>query len=185
MSVYCYTDFVRAWYKGSGDKKVGSNYGPTIKPAKIVAGKGYDQILWLLDDKVSEVGVMNFFMLWINEEGEKELITCPLDGTILPGITRKSILDLTREWGEFKVTEQKFKIQDIIKAVNEGRIIEAFGCGTATVVSPIKKIGHEGKDYNIPIVEELSSGELANRLFNELDAIYGGKKKFRDWAVEV
>jgi len=56
------------------------------------------------------VGVMNFFVYWYNSEGEKELITCPLDGTILPGVTRKSILDISKKWGQFHVTERKFKI---------------------------------------------------------------------------
>ena len=64
-------------------------------------------MLWLFgeDDQVTEVGTMNMFTFWINEDGEKELITAPLDGTILPGVTRDSILQLAREWGEFKVTE--------------------------------------------------------------------------------
>lgn len=127
VSIDCYTDFVRAWYKGSGDKKLGSNYGPTIKPAQVVAGTGYDQILWLIDDHITEVGVMNLFIFWKNENGEKELVTCPLDGTILPGITRKSILELTRHWDEFKVTERYVQIQELIKAVKEDRVIEMFG----------------------------------------------------------
>jgi len=63
-----------------------------------------------VNDYVSEVGVMNFFVYWYNAEGEKELITCPLDGTILPGVTRKSILDISKKWGQFRVTERKFKI---------------------------------------------------------------------------
>ena len=185
VSIYSYTDFVRAWHKGSGDKKLGSNYGPTIRPARAVAKKGYDQILWLLDDVVSEVGVMNFFVFWVNEDGEKELITCPLDGTILPGVTRDSIIQMAQSWDEFKVTERHFTIHEVIKASKEGRIIEAFGCGTAAVVSPIKRIGYEDQDFDIPIKEDIQSGELANRFFVELNDIFAGKKQFKDWAVEV
>lgn len=185
VSVDCYTGYVRAWYKGSGDKKLGSNYGPTIRPAKAVAAQGYDQILWLIDDYISEVGVMNLFIFWINEKGEKELTTCPLDGTILPGITRKSILELTKEWDEFKVTEERLKIQDLVKAVKEDRVIEMFGCGTAAIVAPIKNVGYNGQDYPIPIQEDLNSGKLAHRLANELADIYTGKKTFRDWVVTV
>lgn len=185
VSVDCYTGYVRAWYKGSGDKKLGSNYGPTIRPAKTVASHGYDQILWLIEDYVSEVGVMNLFVKWINEKGEKELITCPLNGTILPGVTRKSILELTRHWDEFKVTEEKFKIQDIIKAVQDQRIIEMFGCGTAAIVCPINKIGYNGHDYAIPINEKLNSGELTYRLANELLDIFSGKKQFKDWVTNI
>lgn len=66
---------------------------------------GYSQVLWLFgdDDQVTEVGTMNMFTFWVNEDGERELITAPLDGTILPGVTRQSILELARDWGEFKV----------------------------------------------------------------------------------
>ena len=95
VSIYTSLDHVRAWPNGNGDKKLGANYGPTINPALKVQKKGFDQILWLVNDYVSEVGVMNFFVFWYNTQGEKELITCPLDGTILPGVTRKSILDIS------------------------------------------------------------------------------------------
>ena len=80
---------------------------------------------------------MNFFVFWKNEQGENELITAPLDGTILPGITRDSILTLCREFGEFKVSVKPFKIFDLIKACKEGRVYEAFGAGTAAIVSPV------------------------------------------------
>ena len=110
VNIYSKLDAVRAWPNGSGDKKLGSNYGPTIFHQVQVAKEGYDQILWLVNDRISEVGVMNFFVYWLNENGEKELITAELDGTILPGVTRDSILDLTRSWGEFKVTERVFNI---------------------------------------------------------------------------
>ena len=184
VSIYCYTDYVRAWYKGSGDKKLGSNYGPTIKPAKVVADKGYDQILWLIDDYVTEVGVMNFFVYWYNKKGEKELVTCPLDGTVLPGVTRSSVMELGRYWNEFKVTEERFKIQDVIEAIKEDRVIEAFGCGTAAVVSPVLNIGFNGQDYPIPIDKDLQCGHLASRIATTLIDVYGGKE-FKDWAVEV
>jgi len=95
---------VRAWPGGIGYAKAGGNYAPTIGPQTEAAEKGYSQVLWLFgeDDQVTEVGTMNMFTFWINEEGEKELVTAPLDGTILPGVTRDSILQLAREWGEFK-----------------------------------------------------------------------------------
>jgi branched-chain amino acid aminotransferase len=80
---------------------------------------------------------MNLFAFWRNENGEDELITPPLDGTILPGITRDSILTLCRELKEFKVTERNFKIQELIKSIEQGRLYEMFGAGTAALVSPI------------------------------------------------
>jgi branched-chain amino acid aminotransferase len=80
---------------------------------------------------------MNIFAFWVNEHGEKELITPPLDGTILPGVTRDSILTLCRNLGEFKVTVRPFKIQELMKASKEKRLIEVFCAGTAVVVSPV------------------------------------------------
>jgi len=128
---------------------------------------------------------MNVFIKWINEKGEKELITSPLDGTILPGITRKSILELTRHWDEFKVTEERVKIQDLVKAAQEDRVIEMFGCGTAAIVTPINNVGYNGQDYPIPVDSELNSGKLTHRLANELQDMHAGKKQFRDWIVNV
>ena len=127
VSILCSSGFARSWYNGSGDKKLGSNYGPTVKPQKDGNQIGYDQILWLVEDYISEVGVMNVFIYWYNEEGEKELVTNPLDGTILPGITRMSVLELVKYWKEFKVTERKVHIEELVKAVKEERIIEMFG----------------------------------------------------------
>lgn len=114
---------------------------------------GCDQVLWLLHDYVTEVGTMNFFAFWTNEDGEKELITPPLDGTILPGITRDTILTIMKELGEFKVSVRNFKIQEMIKAVEEGRLIEAFGAGTAAIVSPVKSFNYKDVVYQIPIDE--------------------------------
>lgn len=111
VKLYCDTKVVRAWPKGFGDKKVGGNYAPTLKVSR--SGQelhGCDQALWLLHDYVTEVGAMNLFVFWKNEDGEDELLTPPLDGTILPGITRRSILQMMRELGEFKVSERPFKI---------------------------------------------------------------------------
>ena len=94
-------------------------------------------MLWLLHDYVTEVGTMNFFIFWKNEQGEDELVTPPLDGTILPGVTRDSILTLCKEMNEFKVSIKQFKIMDMIKASRENRIYEAFGVGTAAIISPV------------------------------------------------
>lgn len=146
-------------------------------PALAADQKGYSQILWLLDDYVTEVGTMNFFMLWKNEKGEKELITPSLDygggGIILPGVTRKTILELARQWGEFKVTEGNFKMTELARAVDEGRVIEAFGAGTAAIVSPIERINYKGRDYKIPLGTKADNkaGELAMRLSDTIMAI--------------
>jgi branched-chain amino acid aminotransferase len=123
-----------------------SNYGPTLQYYTDVQKKGYQHILWLYNEKVTEVGVMNFFVHWVNEKGEKELVTCPLDGLILPGVTRDSIIELAKEWG-IKVTERHYTINEVTKAISEGRLLEAFGTGTAAIICPIKNISYKGKVY--------------------------------------
>jgi branched-chain amino acid aminotransferase len=148
VKLYCDTNIVRAWPFGFGDKKIGGNYAPTLQTQRVgTLEHGCDQALWLLHDYVTEVGTMNIFVFWKNENGEDELITPPLDGTILPGVTRDSILNLSRSLGEFNVVEKVFKIQEMMKAVKEGRMYEAFGSGTAAVVSPIQSFYMHGETY--------------------------------------
>ena len=124
---------------------------------------------------------MNFFVKWRNEDGVEELITAPLDGTILPGVTRESILvytmqSLCRGWGEFLVSERKFTISQLIKAVEEKRVIECFGCGTAAVVAPVQKFHYRGIDYDIPLALG-NAGNLTKRLWDKLIAIQYGVNK--------
>jgi branched-chain amino acid aminotransferase len=139
--------FVRAWpggmnrifhsFLGTGSYKVGGNYAPGIFPQLHAAEKGYQQNLWIFgpDHELTEVGTMNLFVFWKNEKGERELITPSLDGTILPGVTRDSILHLCRNWNEFKVTEGKITMKQLTLALAENRVIEMFGAGTAGKVS--------------------------------------------------
>lgn len=96
---------------------------------------------------------MNFFCYWINESGERELLTPPLDGTILPGVTRDSILCLAKDFG-IKTAEQKITLPQISNAAKEGRLLELFGCGTAAIVSPIKKIRYDDIDIVVPLDPE-------------------------------
>jgi len=179
------TRFVRAWPGGVGNTKCGGNYAPGVIPQVEAAKKGYSQILWLYGPtfEVTEVGTMNLFMFVRSKDGEPELVTPPLDGTILPGVTRDSFLALARQWGEFRVSERKFTMHDVIEAVQEKRMIEMFGAGTACIVSPISKIGFQGVDYEIPL-ELGSSGKLAKR-FNDtiMDIQYGEVES--EWSVVV
>jgi len=181
--------YVRAWPGGTGASKIGGNYAPTLMPQMEAAKRGFSQILWLFGEKhyVTEVGTMNVFVYWINESGEKELITAPLDGTILPGVTRDSLLQLTRAWNEFKVSERPFTMGEMTKAINEGRLLEAFGSGTAAVISPIKSIHYKGKDYSIPLNKDDPSagiGPLAKRLADEILRIQYGDIE-HPWSVIV
>lgn len=191
VSLYADTKNVRAWPGGTGNYKVGGNYAPTIVPQIQAAAKKekYDQILWLFGDEITEVGTMNMFVYWINEQGERELITPPLDtGMILPGVTRKSILEIARSWNKFKVTEKRFTMTQVVKALSEGRLIEAFGAGTAAIVAPIKAISYNEKSFSIPLDPlhpDAQAGPLATALGNEIMAIQYGEKPFEDWSVVV
>jgi len=183
VSLYAGSTDVRAWPGGTGCYKIGGNYAPGILPMLDAAKKGHQQILWLQDKKITEVGTMNLFCFWKNKQGEKELITAPLDGQILPGITRKSILELTREWKEFKVSEADWTIDSLVQALNEGRVLELFGAGTAAIVSPVNKIFYEGKDYEVPCKDN-TAGELTSRLMNTLLSIQYGELE-SPWSVLV
>ena len=135
---------------------------------------GTDQVLWRLHDFVTEAGTMNFFVYWKNEQGEDELITPPLDGTILPGVTRDSIMTLCKELKQFKVSARPFKIQELMKACKEHRVYEAFGAGTAAIVSPVQSFVYEGETYEVPVDKEKGAGKLPQQILNMMiDLQYG------------
>lgn len=146
----------RAWKGGVGDRKMGSNYGPTIQIQKEAADRGLQQVLWLYgpEHQITEVGTMNIFVLFINEKGEKELRTPPLNGLILPGITRDSILTMAQQWKTIKVTEGAITMPDICQLIQEERLLEMFGTGTACIVSPIERINYLNTDLHIPTLEQ-------------------------------
>ncbi|KNG88805.1 hypothetical protein ANOM_002460 [Aspergillus nomiae NRRL 13137] len=133
----------RAWPGGVGDVKAGANYGPSLQEQQRAMDKGYAQTLWLFgkDHRVTETGGSNFFIIWDNDEGQRELVTAPVqDGLVLPGITRNSILRLcTQRLGGSNKSEAKsvlavernFTMLDILFAFHQGRLIEAFVTGTA------------------------------------------------------
>jgi branched-chain amino acid aminotransferase len=87
---------------------------------------------------------------------------------ILPGVTRDSILEITKKWGKFKVTEKSLKMGEVIKAIQENRLIECFGAGTAVIVSPVKAIHYQGKDYDIKINEKINAGDLTNEILHAI-----------------
>ena len=143
------------------------------------------QVLWLYgpDHKVTEVGTMNFFMYWTNENGEEELVTPPLSsGLILPGVTRLSLLELARGWRDIRVVERQIFMRDILKALNEKRILELFGAGTACVVCPIERILYQGQQLEIPTM--VHNAPITMRLHKELTDIQYGRTQ-SSWTVEV
>ena len=178
------TDYaVRAWPGGVGDKKLGANYAPCILPQLEASTRGFQQNLWLFGEEeyVTEVGTMNLFVALKNKEtGKKELVTAPLDGTILEGVTRDSILTLARErlgpkgWA---VSERKLRMSDINEAADQGRLLEVFGAGTAAIVSPVRNISWKGKLVNCGLKENEEAGEVALQMKNWIEAIQYGEEE--------
>lgn len=188
VRLYADNTFVRAWPGGTGDTKIGPNYAGTIMPQSLAAKKGYTQIMWLFNNEVTEVGTMNMFFFWKNKQGKLELVTPQLDGTILPGVTRDSILTLARTWNEFEVSERKITINEVIESINEGRLIEVFGAGTAAIVSPVCGFHYSGKDYQVPLDvsdPKAKAGKLTKRFWDTIISIQYGRTPFRDWSVVI
>ncbi|RYP10182.1 hypothetical protein DL764_000803 [Monosporascus ibericus] len=182
------TDYaVRAWPGGVGDKKLGANYAPCIVPQMEAASRGFQQNLWLFgpEEYVTEVGTMNLFVAMKDKEtGQKELITAPLDGTILEGVTRDSILSLAREKlapDGWKISERKLTMRDLYEASLDGRMIEVFGAGTAAVVSPVRKISWKGKPVDCGLNDNEESGEIALRMKNWIEARQYGDEE-HEWS---
>ena len=129
---------------------------------------------------VTEVGVMNFFVYWTNKEGKKELITCNLNECVLPGITRQSVIEISKKWN-ITVTERMFHINELVDAINENRVyiviilqlIDCFGTGTAAVICPIRELTYKNKTYEI-LKKDLLIGPLADHLYKFLSDIQYG-----------
>lgn len=180
------TDYaVRAWPGGVGNRKLGANYAPCILPQLEAAKRGYQQNLWLFGEEgyITEVGTMNVFFAFKNADGTKELVTAPLDGTILEGVTRDSIIQLCQEKlsSEWTVNERKFTMAEVKERADKGELIEAFGAGTAAVVSPIKIIGWKGEDIEVPLAAG-DSGELTKSVAEWIRAIQYGEVEYKDWS---
>lgn len=161
--------YVRAVKGGTGEAKAAGNYAASMLPARIAQQQGFDQVLWLdaLEHRyVEEVGTMNiFFMI------DDVLITPPLGGTILPGITRDSIIQLAKSW-DIPVEERRIAIDEVIEAGENGRLQEVFGSGTAVVISPVQEIEHDG--HSVKIHQE-GRGDVGQKLYETITGIQNGK----------
>jgi branched-chain amino acid aminotransferase len=162
LKVKIETKFIRAAEGGTGSTKCGGNYGGALFPTELAHKEGYDQVLWtdaFNHEFIEESGTMNVMFI-INGK----LITAPLSGTILDGVTRDSLLTLAKNKG-IVVEERPIRWSEIIDAISEGKKVEAFGAGTAAVVAPFESIGIEGKLYNCYIDEDASMYQLKKSLF--------------------
>ena len=180
VKIFVTDTFVRAVAGGVGNVKTGGNYAASIMAAVEAQKQGFTQVLWLdaIERRyIEEVGTMNIFFL-IGDE----LITPPLTGSILPGITRDSVLRLTRDWG-LKVSEKRITIDDVLAANENGSLQEIFGTGTAAVISPVGELYYKGQTCTI---NDGKTGDLAQKLFDELQAIQNGYREDPyGWVVEV
>ena len=171
---------VRAVRGGTGYAKCGGNYAASLRAGKRAAEKGFSQVLWLdgVERKyIEEVGAMNV-MFKINGE----IVTPKLTGSVLPGITRKSSIQILREWG-YKVTERLISVDELVKAAQDGTLEEAWGTGTAAVISPIGHLFYKDVDYT---VSNNQIGELTQKLYDELTGIqWGVKPDARGWCYKV
>ncbi|MEM6814603.1 MAG: branched-chain amino acid aminotransferase [Bacteroidota bacterium] len=165
--------FTRAAQGGVGAAKTAGNYAASLYPAKKANEEGYHQLIWT-DSKnhqyIEESGTMNL-MLVINDT----LLTPPTSDSILPGITRDSALVLAKEWG-INVEERPIKVEEIIDAIHNGTLSEAFGIGTAATISHIKTIGHEDEDYELSPVE---NRPISNRILETITKIKLGEVEDR------
>jgi len=178
--IYVTEDYSRSAPGGTGYCKAGGNYASSLYATEIAKGMGYTQVLWLdaIERKyVEEVGTSNMFFM-IGDE----LITSPLTGTILPGVTRDSVIQLAKSWG-VKVSERRLAMDEVMAAMAAGTLREAFASGTAAVVSPVGHIYYREKEYPIG---EGRTGKLTERLYKEILQIqYGMKDDPFGWRLKI
>ena len=180
VSIYVSDKYVRAVKGGIGEAKTGGNYAASLKAQQEAKEKGFTQVLWL-DGKerryVEEVGTMNMFFV-IGDE----VITSPLTGSILPGVTRDSVLQILRTWG-VNVSERLLAIDEVVAAAEGGNLKEAFGTGTAAIISPVGKVHYKGTTY--PVADG-DTGPLSQKLYDHILAIqYGREEDPYGWVERI
>ncbi|WP_282043577.1 branched-chain amino acid aminotransferase [Winogradskyella flava] len=179
IKLWAERQYIRAAHGGTGEAKAAGNYAAAIRPTELAKAKGYDQVLWLDAAEhryIQEVGTMNIFF-----KIDGEFITPELDGSVLHGITRASVIDLLRDM-DYKVSERKITIDEIKEASANGTLEEAFGTGTAVGIAYIQEIGMD--EETIHVSDESPVGlEVNNRLnaikIGEQDDTFGWMLKTR------
>ena len=181
VDIYVEDEYVRAVVGGTGFAKTGANYAASLAAGELAHEKGFSQVLWLdgCEKKyVEEVGSMNIFF-----KIRGELYTAPLEGSILPGITRDSVIRLAKDTFGVNVREERIAIADIFAENEKGGLEEVFGTGTAAVVSPVGGMTWEGKNIRI---SGGRMGDLTGKLYNKLTGIqYGREKDDFGWTITI
>ena len=180
VRIYVENDDVRAVKGGTGYTKCGGNYAASIRAGERAAQAGYAQVLWLdgVERKyIEEVGSMNVLF-----KIDGKVVTPMLTGSVLPGITRRSCLQLLRDWG-YEVEERLISAEELFAAAEAGKLEEAWGSGTAAVISPVGEMGWEDRHV---VIHGGTIGELTQRLYDTLTGIQWGKiEDPYGWIVKV
>ncbi|MBT8254079.1 MAG: branched-chain amino acid aminotransferase [Flavobacteriaceae bacterium] len=178
IKLYAETKYIRAADGGTGEAKAAGNYAAAIRPTELAKEKGYDQVLWLDAQEfkyIQEVGTMNIFF-----KIDGKIYTPSLDGSILSGITRMSVIELLKADG-YEVIERPISINEILMAQKSGTLEEAFGTGTAVGVAIISEIGY--KDQQLVFADE---NPVGLKILNDLNAIRNGSLEDRfNWMVKI
>lgn len=170
VNILIESEDVRAVRGGTGNAKCGGNYAASIRAGERAKKKGFSQVLWLDGVKrkyIEEVGAMNIMF-----KIDGEIVTPALNGSVLPGVTRKSCIELLVSWG-YTVSERLISVDELMEAADKGKLEEVFGTGTAAVISPVGHLTYEDKTVEIA---EGKIGELTKRLYDELTGIQWGNK---------
>ena len=180
VKIFVETDYVRAVKGGIGFAKAGGNYAASLAAQEKANELGYSQVLWLdgVHRKyVDEVGTMNVFFVI-----DGEVITPMLEGSILPGVTRDSVITLLRDLG-YKVTERRVDVDELFEAHKAGKLDEVFGTGTAAVISPVGLLDRDGEKI---VINNGEIGKISQMLYDTLTGIQWGRiPDTRGWIVKV
>lgn len=180
VSIKVEDKYVRATLGGLGEAKTPANYAMSLKAQVEAKKEGFAQVLWLdaVERKyVEEVGTMNIFF-----KIKGEIVTPELVGSILSGMTRRTVLELAKSWG-LTVSERRISIDEVFAAHEQGELEEVFGTGTAAVISPVGQLSWKGKTI---IINHNKTGEFAQKLFDTVTGIqYGTVEDTFGWVEEV
>ena len=169
VKIWVEDEYVRAVKGGTGFTKCGGNYAASIAAQVKAESHGYTQVLWLdgVHRKyVEEVGTMNVMFVI-----DGKVVTAPLEGSVLPGVTRDSIIHILKDWG-YEVEERELSIDELMAAGRNGKLTEAFGTGTAAVISPVGQLYYKGEEV---IINDFKTGDLTQKLYDTLTGIQWGR----------
>ena len=180
VGIWIEDDYVRAVRGGMGFAKTGGNYAASLAAQVKAHDDGYSQVLWLdgVERKyIEEVGAMNIFF-----KIDGKIVTPMLNGSILPGITRNSVLQLCRDWG-MEVEERRISVDELLQAQKDGKLEECFGTGTAAVISPVGKLRY--KD-DVMVIGGGKIGPVSQKIYDTVTGIQLGKLEDKfGWRVVV